>query len=232
MSTSINVYWACLENEWMAAEEPESVRSTFYKKNLIDSSNHLSWIDRCPGFSSNLKNLYTMKSLYDYSFTVNGAEISSPSYDQAFMDEHLITRSIEKRFFSFQSKYIYFTDADSLDVTFYEYPYLEDNNITTDCIPVAGQFNIGKWFRSTEFAFYLKDNHNTFKINRGEVYSYMRFHTDKKINFVQFRYTPEFKNFQDDGFSLTKLNLGKLDNYYSMFKNKKKILEEIKKNLI
>jgi hypothetical protein len=229
---AITVYWACLEDEWMAAEEPESVLSSFYKKNLIDDLSPLSRIDKCPSFSSNLKNLYSMKSLYDYSFTVNGQEIRSSDYNQAFMEEHLITRSIEKRFFSFQSKYIYFTDADSLDVTFYEYPYLEDNNITASCTVVAGKFNIGKWFRSTEFAFYLKNSFNTFKITRGEIYSYMRFHTEEKIIFKQFRYTPEFKKFQDDGFSLTKLNLGKLENYYLMFKNKKKILQEIKKNLI
>jgi hypothetical protein len=229
---SITVYWACIEDEWMAAEPPELVSSVFYKKNLIDSSNILSRIDKCPGFSSNLKNLYTMRSLYDYSFTIKGNDIYSPFYDQEFMDKHLITRSMEKRFFSFQSKYLYFTDSPSLNVTFYEYPYLEDNNITASCMPVAGQFDIGKWFRSTEFAFYLKSNTNEFKINRGEIYSYMRFHTDKKINFVQFRNTAELKRFQEEGFSLTKLGLGKLENYYKMFKNKKKILEEIKKNLI
>lgn len=228
----INVYWACIEEEWMAAEPPELVSYTFYKKNLIDESNSLSKIDRCPGFTSNLKNLYTMKSLYDYSFLIDENNIRSFNYDQEFMEKHLVVRSIEKKFFSFQTKYIYFTDEPSLDVTFYEYPYLEDNNITTNCIPVSGKFNIGKWFRSTEFAFYLKSNSNTFKINRGEIYSYMRFHTDKKINFVQFRYTPELKKFQEEGFALTKLGLGKLENYYGMFKNKKAILKEIKKNII
>jgi hypothetical protein len=148
------------------------------------------------------------------------------------MDKHLIVRSMEKRLFSFQSKYVYFTDAPSLNVTLYEYPYLENNNITTRCIPITGQFDIGKWFRNTEFAFYLKPEFDTFKIERGEIYSYMRFHTDKKINFIQFRHTKKLEEFQKEGFALTKLNLGKLENYYSMFKNKKKILEEIKKNLI
>ena len=141
------------------------------------------------------------------------------------MDQHVVVRSIKKRFFSFApGKFIYFTDAPSLNVTFYEYPYLEDNNITSRCMPVAGQFNIGKWFRSSEFAFYLKSGVDTFKVERGEIYSYMRFHTDEKINFVQFRYTKNLDEFQKEGFALTHLKLRKLETYYSMFKNKKKIL--------
>ena len=155
---SINVYWACLEDEWMAATPPELVSKTYFKKNLVDNSNPLSYIHKCPGFSKNLKNLYTMTSLYDYEFVASNETIVSKNYNQKFLEEHVVVRSFEKKFFSFKTRFIYFTDSSNLDVTFYEYPYLDDNIITSRCIPVAGQFNIGKWFRSTEFAFYLKNN--------------------------------------------------------------------------
>jgi hypothetical protein len=145
----------------------------------------------------------------------------------------VVVRSLEKKFFSFQTKYIFFTEEPSLNVTFYEYPFLEDNNITTRCIPVAGQYDIGRWFRNTEFAFYLKKDYNEFKINRNEIYSYIRFHTDKKIVFKQFRFNDTLKSYTEDSFALTFGHYFKtLTEFYNCFKNKKLILKEIKKNLI
>ena len=231
---SINVYWACVEDEWMLANEPQSVSSVFYKKNLIDENSRASMINYCPSFNKNLKNLYTMNSLFDYNFKINQDKgLSTDCRDQNFFESHVVIRSFEKRFFSFQTKYIFFTDAPSLNVTFYEYPFLEDNNITTRCIPVAGQFDIGKWFRNTEFAFYLKKDYDEFKITRDEIYSYVRFHTDEKIVFKQFRFNDKLESYVKDGFALTYGHyLKQLSEFYERFKNKKAILQEIKKNLI
>jgi len=231
---SINVYWTSGEKEWMLATPPESVMSTFHKKKFIDPENRNSHIHYCPAFNDNFKNVYTMKSLYDYEFFLDNGNLVSHDYDQEFYDDHVLIRSYEKRFFSFKNSYLFFTDEPSLKVTFYEYPCFEDNNITQRCIPVAGQFDIGKWFRGTEFAFYLKQPHQSFKIEKDEVYSYMRFHTDKKINFIEFSYSDKLKEFNQQRFeAITKVSrLKKLENYYKMFRHKKLILKEIKENIL
>lgn len=231
---AITVYWACLEDNWMAADEPKSVSEIFYNKNIIDPSNRGSMINYCPSFNKNLKNLYTLNSLFDYSFWINPDNtLATKHYDQEFFESHVVVRSLEKKFFSFQTKYIFFTDEPSLNVTFYEYPFLEDNNITTRCIPVAGQYDIGCWFRNTEFAFYLKKDYNEFKIDKNEIYSYIRFHTDKKIVFKQFRYNDVLSSYAKDSFALTFGHYFKsLNEFYQKFKNKKLILREIEKNLL
>lgn len=228
---AITVYWASLEPEWMAAEEPESVASIFYKKGLHDSNNPRTQMNYCPSFNAYLKNLYTMKSLFDYAFTINGKEIGSPYPDPELFDRYIMVRDGEKKFFSFKNRYIFFTEEKSLDVTFYEYPALEDNNITNRCMIPSGKFDIGRWFRNSEFAFILRKDVNDFKIETGEIYSYMRFHTDEKINFKQFRMNNELDQLTKDCFHLNN-KMKTLINYYKAFKNKKFILKEIKENLI
>jgi hypothetical protein len=230
---TITVYWACLEDQWMLAKEPESVSSIFYKKNLHDKNNPESCLNYCPAFNKNLTNLFTLKSLYEYEFTLEDGSVQSSYYNQAFYDSHVRVRSAEQKFCSFQNRYIFFTDSPSLEVTFYEFPYLEDNNITKRCMPVTGKFDIGQWFRNTEFAFYLKKDVNTFRIERDEIFSYIRFHTDEKIKFVQFRYDESLTKFNNDGFKLNFFGYMKtLENYYKSFKNKKLILKKIRENLL
>lgn len=231
---SINVYWTSLEKEWMLATPPESVISTFHKKNFIDPDNPISHIHYCPAFNDNFRNVFTMKSLYNYEFFLDNGKLNSKDYDQEFYDDHVLIRSYEKKFFSFKNSYLFFTDEPSLNVTFYEYPCFEDNNITQRCIPVAGQFDIGRWFRGTEFAFYLKHPHQSFKIEQNEVYSYIRLHTNKKINFIEFNYSDKLKDFERSRIqAMTKIStLKKLENYYKMLRHKKLILKEIKENVL
>ena len=231
---SINVYWTSGQREWILATPPESVLSTFHKKDLVDPENPGSHIHYCPAFNDNFKNVYTMKSLYDYEFFLENGGIVSHDHDQQFYEEHVSVRSYEKRFFSFMNSYLFFTDEPSLKVTFYEYPCLEDNNITQRCIPVAGQFDIGKWFRNTEFAFYLKDSHQSFKIEKEEVYGYLRFHTDEKIKFIEFNYSDKLKRMHQESISAVQrfARFKKLENYYRIFRHKKLILKEIKENIL
>lgn len=231
---AINVYWACLENQWMLANEPDSVSQVFYEKKLYDKNDPQLMLNACPAFNKNFTNLFALRSLYDYEFTIEpDGHIHTKYYDQKFFEDHVVVRSAEKRMFSFCNRFIFFTDAPSLNATFYEYPYLEDNNITERCMMVTGQHDIGKWFRNTEWAFWLKKNYNTFKIERNEIYSYVRFHTDQKIKFKQFKWTDKCKEYNNDGFGLNFYGYMKtMENFYKNFRTKKLILKEIKENLL
>ena len=235
LNNSANIYWACIEDEWMLAETPCSVASIFYEKYNFKKEEQppLSQIHYCPSFNGNLTNLFALKSLYNYSFRIENNRIVTDMYDQQFYDKHVHVRSQDKKFFSFFNRYIFFTDEPSLEATYYEYPFLEDNNITERCMIPAGRLDIGRWFRNSEFAFFLKNNYNEFKIERNEIYSYVRFHTSKKIKFKQFRFNSKLDSFMQDGLRLNSTQpLYALENFYKNFKNKKLILKEIKDNLI
>ena len=227
----MNVYWACVEAEWMAATEPESVSKLFYEKYKFDKSEPESILNYCPSFNGHLNNLFAIRSLYDYEFKIDGENVTSQSNPN--LDRRLIVRSLKNKFFSFQNKYIFFTDAPSLNVSFYEYPYLEDNDITARCMIPAGTYDIGKWFRNSEFSFFLKKDYDSFKINRGDIYSYIRFQTKEKIQFKEFRMNPKLSDFMWDSGNLQNgCPMGSLANYYKAFRSKKLILREIKENLV
>jgi hypothetical protein len=233
---TITVYWANTEKEWMLAQEPEPVAKIFYNKHKnLSAKDPNQAISRCPAFGDRLNNLYAIKSIYDYQFTLNpNGQVTSNMKSQQFFNEHVIIRSIEERMFSFMQRYVFFTEEDSLLTTFYEFPVYEDNNITKRCQPVSGSFDIGKWFRNSEFAFFLNKEYDTFIVDQGEVYMYLRFHTKEKIKFKQFRSNENIISYMEDGFALNTSDgtLGNLQNYYKHFKHKKLILKEIKNNLL
>jgi hypothetical protein len=234
----MNVYWACTDDNWLRSETPESVLSLYFKSEKYDGKNQRLNLQYCPGFKDNLKNLFAIRSIHDYSFSIINNEVVSPMQDQQFFDKHVLVRSIDKKAFSFNTPYLFFTDEKSLEMTTYEYPFFEENNITNACIPIPGKFDIGKWFRPIEFPFYLKDDVNEFKVNYKEIMFYLRFNTNKKINFKQFRTTELIDSFAKENMASANglVNLlsqsNGLESFYKMMKTKKLILKEIKKNLI
>lgn len=232
---TIKIYWACNEYEWMRASEPTAVSKKYYSKFKSDDRSELKSINRCPAFNNYLNNLYELRSIYDYEFYIEDGAVKSNMYSEQFFDDHVVIRDIDQKWFSFSQQYIFFTEEPSLLMTTYEFPNFENNNITKNCHTIPGQFDIGKWFRNTEFPFFLKEESNKFKIEENEVYSYIRFHTDEPIEFIQFIATDKINAFLNDARNLNmnqKRKVLSMDYMYSKFNHKDKILAEIKSNLI
>ncbi len=232
---SITIYWACMEKEWMRASEPEKVSKNFYNKKIFNKDLPNTHLNYCPAFNKYLNNLYAVKSIYDYSFILENDTCTSSMHDQQFYNDHVILRSVEKKFFSFLNHYIFFTEEKSLEITAYEYPIFEENEITKRCIPVPGKYDIGKWFRPLEFPFLLKNDFNEFSVNYLDVLYYLRFHTKKNIKFKQFIMSDKLNQYKDSSILITRNKNSRfveLDNFYKMFKTKNLILKEIKNNLV
>jgi hypothetical protein len=156
-------------------------------------------------------------------------------YDQNFFDKHVIVRSEKEKLFSFTQHFIFFTEENSLKMSAGMLPFLEDNQITNRCIPIPGTFDIGKWFRLTEFAFYLKNNYNRFEIKEDDVFQYIKFDTEEKIIFKQFYVNEKIRKHVEEVIRAKNYRINKyrqLQNYYLMFNHKKEIMKEIKNNLI
>ena len=228
------IYWACLEKEWFAAEEPEPIAkrfSSWYNPEIVSGTTSVLG---CPAIRSTIKNVFALKSIYDYELKIDGDTVTASKYGQDFYDQHVEIRSIKNKFISFSNEFIFFTDEPSLEVTFYEYPFMEDNGVTDCCFSIPGTYDIGKWFRNTEFPFFLRPSKDTFSIKNGDVYSYMRVHTNDNISFKQFRWNDKLDELRLDGVFINGHNEKSrvLNDYYSMFKNKKIIIKEITSNLI
>jgi len=236
MTKPITVYWMCNEDESIRAVAPEKASKRFYSHDVrSDDSGSLIAVNYCPASNRALKNLYAIKSIYDYSFTIKGDRCESPMYDQAFFDKHVVIRSIEKKVFSFKNVYAFFTDEKSLEITAHEYPIFEDNEVAKRCIPIMGKYDIGKWFRPLEFPFILKEEFDTFTVKEQDVLYYLRFHTDRPIIFKQVMITNALKSMLDHSTAVhahKTRTFKTLENFYSLFKGKNYLLKELNRNLL
>lgn len=231
---SITVYWTILEKEWMRAKEPQPVLKNLYEKRLHEETPLMSY-HRCPFVHNHLNNVFSLHSPYEYSFSVNeNNSVSSTMYDQDFFDRHVTIRSAEKRVFSFFLPFVFFTEEKSLEASF-EFPHMENNNVTQRCTIFEGTIDIGKYFRNLDFAFFLKDPYNDFVIDNDEIFAYIKFNTKEKIKFVKFMPTQKINDYVD---SITNANANKRvtfsspDFFYKRFSLKKNILKEIKSNTV
>ena len=229
---SINIYWACNEKEWLRAKEPEPIYTNFIK-NIKDKNSKLNL---CPSVKKYMNNTFSIKSIYDYSFTINeNKNVFSEMHDQNFFNAHVQIRSMDDKLFSFKQQFLFFTEEKSLLMSAGLFPFLENNNITKKCIPIPGTVDIGKWFRQMDFAFYLKNDFNNFNIEENEIYQYVTFHTNKKINFKQFKINNTLNDYLldiENAKISRKIKNRSLESYYSMFNHKKYIIKEIRKNII
>lgn len=231
---SITIYWACTEDEWFRAKEPESV----YKNFAENVKNNGTSMHMCPATRDYMKNTFSIKSIYDYEFNIlkdGGGQVLSNIYDQNFFNKHVTVRSLNDKLFSFSQNFIFFTEEKSLLMSASITPYMEDNNITKKCINIPGTIDIGRWFRSLDFAFFLKNEYDNFKINEEEIFQYIKFHTDEKIIFKQFRANKKINEYLEDTSNARQSRILKprtLNDYYKTFNNKKNVIKEIKNNLL
>lgn len=229
---SITIYWSCTEEEWLRAKEPTLI----YKKFIKNVKDEKTQIQSCPSVKDYMQNLHSLQSIYNYSFQLSKNNTTSSNlYDQEFFNNHVTVRSEIDRLFSFRQSFVFFTEEKSLKMSCGIFPFLENNNITKNCITIPGKLDIGRWFRQLDFAFYLKNEDNIFKIEEDEIFQYIHFETKEKIIFKQYRTTEKIKKYLFDIEKSKDSRINKnrfLESYYSMFNHKKLIIEEIKRNLI
>lgn len=220
----------------------KSYATRFDEQGLIDDLGY----HRCPAFADELLNLYGIKSIYDYDIEVKNNQVS-PRFSQRneisdidFFHKHVIIRSIKHRLFSFPQGFAFFTDENTPSLMMSQLPpFMEDNTVAKNVIVVPGQFDIGKYFRTLDFAWHFREGCNRMKFDRDSITFYLRFHTKEKIKFQRFLWTEE----------LSQLNqmMGRakqrkepeiiskaLQFYYNIFDKynfKNKILKIIKENL-
>lgn len=221
----------------MRAKKPEPViKSAMLKHKQYASNDSINRMLKCPAVIDEMRNLFLIKSIYDYELTISDdCSINSTMYNQSFFDDHVIIRDAQAGFVSFTQPYIFFTDAKSLEISWMIPPYLEDNHITRSVYSFPGRFDIGKWFRTLDFPFFFRDGINQMLISEGDVYSYLKFHTNEKINFIKFMPTDRIKFFSDSCIRSTrgrKYGFNKIKDYYSTFNTKKYILQEIKNSVL
>jgi hypothetical protein len=228
------VYYGCWDNKFSHDLEP--VRNHFIN-GIFNGVENAPKIKFCPAFNDHLKNVYAVKSIYQYNIRWDGKDITSSMYNQDFFDTNISIRNLNTGVLSYVSpKPIFISEDDSLDIS-QETPYFHNNDISRNLYVMPGTFDIGKHIpRPLELACKFKQPCSV-DINEGDALYYIKFHTKEKIIFKKFIITEELKTLSRDNLSTRGFmkNLKSMQWWYdhvSRHNLKKYFLREIKKNLL
>jgi len=238
------VYWAASphnESVYLGLNGPSPAFTEF--KNLSERLTEKNqWTDftRCPSIIQFSKNLYSLKSPIDLDFVYDGDTIlfDYDQYPMEFISRIATERDLKAGMISLGlCPYIFFPDSDcEMQMTG---PVVTDNDFSSNCVVLPGQFNAGKWFRGIDFGFIVKPKNKKISIKKGDTIANIRFLTDEKIEFKRFFLTQECNNLANLIVNYKHSQKHSLNNYlknmYSDFassKLKKKIMNEIQNNLM
>jgi len=227
-SKEIIVYWATTSDEGLRAEEPKNVLKEYVKDKDLNSYAYL----RCPAFKDELKNVFSVASIYDIKFDLSEDKQININNTQEFFNSKIGIRDLASSSISIEDYITLFTEEDDLEVS--QLPaFMEDNDFLNSTTLIVGKMNIGKWFRPIEPAFHIKRG---MSLKYKDIMYYVKFHTESRIKFVRFENKQRIQALakqcistrEDKGFT------AKLSWYYDIFTRnnlKKKVLDEIKANL-
>lgn len=191
----------------------------------------------CPALKDNLKNSYALKFPIDYSIDIlNDGNLSTPDYDQEVFNAAWEVRSAEHRLYTLSLNNFFICEESlGMEVTS---AHIVDNEFTRKTTLVPGTFDIGKWYRPTECAFFARDGVSSIKLSDNEPFAFIKFLTDKKVNIKKFCPTPELLDLFAM-FTPTKLrtdgSVKKLSFFYDLFRRSKyrsHILKKVKENVL
>jgi hypothetical protein len=230
----MKVYWAPLDNKELnlnlAYYEPGRLSNNI-PTDLKDSGYY-----RCPAFLETVRNTFVLKSPINIQFRVNPSRQQAEANDNALFGLKIrFDDALDHRIAQFGFNYLMFAER---PLKFTQiHPYLHHNSFTDNGNALLGEFDCGQWLRPLQAAFVLdpsKQEYN-YNIKRGDVYSYIKFDTDEKIEMVRFDATPAIEDIADSCLQMKQAGNGRpfsLDKCYNQFiihKRRKAILTEIKR---
>ena len=203
-----------------------------YKK--IDA---LDFVYRCPSFTESIKNIFVYRSPFDFSIKVSDRGIVELDIPEGIDKEEFSPLSVSQKE-KIPSKYIWqlFSTGSSF------FPFAEEPCIMEMLPPyyhdytakvMTGRYDIGQWFRPFHPAI-INLNRDDLHYKRGQPLMYVKFHTDKKINFVDTSLTPKAENIARSCSALKFYSSNPtMQHNYNAFNSttaKKRLLEELKAN--
>lgn len=229
----MKVYWAPLDNKevnlTLAYYEPTRLSNNI-PVDLRDSGYY-----KCPAFMETVKNTFVLKSPISLDIDFNPSrQLASSSNEQLYNLKARIDDATDHRIVQFGFNYLFFAEK-PVKMT-QMHPYLHHNTFTENGNTLLGEFDIGRWLRPLQASFIIDPSKKdySYRIKRSDIYSYIRFNTDEKIELVNFDITPKIEQIADSCLQMKQSGHGKsfpLDFCYQSFilyKRRQAIMKEIK----
>lgn len=241
------VYWSpfLIDTEGFSLnfKEPKSSinsLSNLYKNvsnKTLTSNNFL----KCASVVNYYKNVFCFSSPIDLTFEWTKKDFATFTYNQDFYDKFVHTRDLESGMISLECfRIILFAEQD-LELELIP-ATLDNNDFVNNTILISGSFNIARWFRPIETAFFLKPhclNKKIFIKEKDNLF-YLKFKTDENIEFKKFFVTNDIKKIAMNTLShkefMSNKNLKNymqhIYNYFSESNTRSYLLKLIKQNVM
>lgn len=228
------VYWANfgllnrLQRTNLIAEPPVRIMQTFHKE--VTGTDSSSSYKACSGAKNLFQNTFVIKSPFDVEAKiVDGIvyernqliNLRTPTYQNS----HSIDYDYHWIFFSEESVEIVQTP-----------PYMHQTTASQYGTISSGSFDISQWFRSINATYNLHPGVDEFRIEKDEPVMYLDFRTKKRVLLKQFDLTIDLYNLSVAAADLKKFfpfePLETLYNRFTRSNRHKKVMQEIRKNLL
>jgi len=236
----MKVYWAPdyehTNIDWnMLYADPISVFDKSYKQKT--DVNKYDSMFYCPAFKHLAKNTLEFKNplTSTFEFDNNGQMIPPTTRQGVFANVVRQPNLHDQILLEYGLRYVFFTDADSLDCTLTA-PWFNNSLWQKTATMVPARYDIGKWFRAVNVEFMLDPGLKKFTIKEDEPLCYFGFGTEKPIEFIRFKMNDELKRYSVACSTSTSWDSWvPLANRYARFKEtrmKQLVLKQIKENLV
>tara|TARA_B100001013_G_scaffold204690_1_gene124111 strand:+ start:61 stop:780 length:720 start_codon:yes stop_codon:yes gene_type:complete len=201
------------------------------KSSLPEFTQNITYL-RCPAFTELSRNTFALKFPFDYEIEINEHNATTKDLDQKFYDMFL---SLSENVLQLKSAYLFISE-DSLMMSI-SHPYLHSNRVTKFGNVLGGEYDIGQWARPVLCSLLIHENPSVLDLQRGDVYSYVKFHTKDKITLKKFEYTQAIDTIVTDCWQMKNssrkiIPLKLCYDVYTRHRYHKRIIKEIKKNII
>ena len=240
------VYWTHQPNDILPPEiflAPECILRYVKNFNTNGADNFL----KCPVFNAYARKTFNLLSPIDLSLEIcdnmiksNHSEYTNNRND--FFEKLLLIRNIELNLLSVGLIHHAFFTEEPCIMTFNK-AFFSNGEFSSNTENIPGQYDISKWFRPVDLAFYVKQKNKPFFIQRNEPVASVNFDfgNNSKIVFKRFEYTKKIHNYSmfKNVIKFSKKDRPKLndmmDYFYGLFGSssiRKNLLKEIKNNLL
>lgn len=237
-----NVYWTSIYFPATSSEPDSALRDLLAVQERLSNEDPIgSAFIKCPAIKNHLRNTFRVKSPTKIDIKWDGDKLFNTfTHDQKFFDEYIKIRDNRGALVTYRFYYLFFTEEPSMLVEQRQAQY-SFNDFSKNVSLIEGHFDIGKWFRPFDIAFFLKEANRVVTLNRNDTMYYLKFHTEKNIKFIKFNLTSEITKIYDnltEGIKLInkeKKGIRNLNLLYDMFQHsryKKHLLKLIKQNTL
>ena len=185
MANNIDVYWTPLNVNTplsiLKYQDPVKAISTFPHKDSL--------MFRCPAFKDYYKNTFSLKFPMDYTLDIGPqGQLSTPDYDAELINRMFVVRDASTKFYTMNIYHLMFSE-ESLSLEVSSAHTMDEDGFVNNTMVVPGVYDIGKWIRPIECAFFVKENNNRVTIKEGSPYCFVKFNTEKRVRLNKFSMT-------------------------------------------